>query len=77
MTEKEELNIKRTVDQALQLEQQLATAIQNPILMSPFIFPINNHHTNDDYFMGIPSSPQPNQRQIDPAVKLKLEEDRL
>ena len=73
--EKEELKVKRTVDQTLQIEQQLVTATQNPI-MNPFIFPINNH-INDDFLMGLSRSPQQSQRQIDPAVQLKLEEDRL
>ena len=74
--EKEELKIKRNVDQALQIERQLGAAIQGPILMNPFIFPMNNQ-SNPDFFMGTPTPPQQIQRQMDPALQQKLEEDRL
>jgi len=74
--EKEELKVKRNVDTGLQVERQLAAAIQSPVLMNPFIFPMNNQ-INDGFFVGMPNSPGQQPRQMDPAYQQKLEEDRL
>jgi len=76
--EKEELKVKRNVDQGIQLERQLAQAINNPIIMNPFMFPMGNQQ-NDPFFMGFPqqNSPGVQPRQMDPAMQQKLEEDRI
>jgi hypothetical protein len=74
--DKEEAKIKRNIDQSLQIERQLTQAMNNPLIMNPFIFPMNNQQGNDQFFMPFPQANSP-QRQLDPAAQAKLEEDRI
>jgi len=75
--EKEELKVKRSVDNNMQIEKQLTQALNNPLLMNPFLFPQNMNQVNDPFFMPFPQAHSPQQRPIDPATQARLEEDRI
>jgi len=76
--EKEESKIKRNVDNSIQMERQLTQALNNPLIMNPFIFPMGNNQVNDPYYMQFPQANSPQQqRQMDPVMQAKLEEDRI